>query len=473
MTHKHLHELLQEDQEPFQLRDFIADRRTQLKTTTTTFAGAGKTSHHLKKQNPIIKSTIKHVCFLSFQDSPDYKKSPFFDFPAKDIKSPCGNNATVFLNIPARTAAMLLDAATRVQKPKPGSGSKPQTGFGLLGSILRRLKDRSLRTKCRELGPVTGIPITPVVKRSRKKTANSVGDEIRFSYWSEKSTEMETSCSSRSIHEFEENDQCFCSSNPSSPFRFSLQKSPVNIRRKSDSSSPVASPSRHCQQDKQSYEGEHPQEIDRQADEEKEHCSPVSVLDTLFDDDEERDSGTVEEDSYDIECSYASVERAKHKLLLKLQRFERLAGLDPINLEKHMLEQKYEEDEDEDDVVNEEVVSNEEFAREIVSHLGVGKIPWYMKKLVYDLVDEENKNKEPQVVVQMVCKRLHSWKVVELNTIDMMVETDFRSEGWKGCDEEIKQTGIDITTAIFGFLVDELAEELVNSSWQQDFQIIM
>lgn len=162
---------------------------------------------------------------------------------------------------------------------------------------------------------------------------------------------------------------------------------------------------------------------------------------------------------------------AKHNLLLKLQRFERLAGLDPVNLEKHMLEQLYnddeendEEEEDDDVLANEEVVSNEEFVREIMNHLGVGKIPWYMKKLVFDLIEEENKNEEHQVVVQKVCKRLHSWKVVELNTIDMMVETDFKSEGWKKCDheEKIRETGKDIEAGIFAFLVEELTQELVS-----------
>ncbi|XP_071690667.1 uncharacterized protein [Rutidosis leptorrhynchoides] len=462
-SNKHLHELLQEDQEPFQLKTFIADRRTQLKTTTN---GAGKTSLHLRKQKPIIKSTLNHVCFFTFHDSPDYKRSPFLDFPAK---SPC-NNPAVFLNVPARTAAMLLDAASRVQKSKPRSGSKSQTGLGLLGSFLRRLKDRSIKAKRRELGPDYEVPTSPTTKRSRNKSLNSTGDE-RFSYWSEKSSEMETSCSSRSIHELEEN-ECFCS-NPSSPFRFSLQRSPSPTHRKIDLSSPVESPSRHFQQDKESYEVERPQETHRQEDDEKEQCSPVSVLDPLFDEDEEeRDCGAAKEDCYDddTECSYAIVQRAKHQLLLKLQRFERLAGLDPINLEKYMLEQQYDEDDDEDVITNEEFVitneefmSNEEFVREIVNHLGVGKIPWYMKKLVLDLIEEENKNNEPQVVVQRVCKRLHSWKVVELNTIDMMVETDFRSEGWKRCDEEkVKETGMDIEVAIFGFLVDELVQELVN-----------
>ncbi|KAI3826121.1 hypothetical protein L1987_00164 [Smallanthus sonchifolius] len=460
MGHKVLHELLKEDQEPFQLKNFIADRRSQIKSST---AGAGNTALNVRKRKPIIESTsrnfcINQVCLFSFQDSPEFRKSPFLDFPARELKkSPC-NNATVFLHIPARTSAMLLDAAARVQKPRPSS---KQIGLGLLGSFLRRFKDRSTRTKSREIGPVNSTPSSPPTKRIRKKNVNN--SSLGSGVWSEKSSELETSCSSRSVHEFEET-ECFCS-NSSSPFRFSLQRSPSPTRWEPDLSSSVASPSRHFKQDKDCYEVE-PQENNRQKDEEKEQCSPVSILDPLFDDgdeEEEREDGATEEDGYDIKCSYASVQRAKHELLQKLQRFERLAGLDPIKLENHMLEQRY--NEDEDILVDGEEVTNEELFKEIVNHLCVGKIPWYMKKLIFDLIEEENKNEEHHMIVQRVCKRLHSWKAVELNTIDMMVETDFKSEGWKTCDKEmVRDMEMDIEVAIFGFLVEELAQELVTYS---------
>ncbi|XP_021994744.1 uncharacterized protein LOC110891355 isoform X2 [Helianthus annuus] len=458
MTQKHLHELLKQDQEPFHLKTFIQDRRTLLKP-------AQKTSIVVKKPKPIIESKsfntfcINHVCFLSSNDSPGFKTSPFLDFPAKELKSPC-NNATMFINIPARTAAMLLDAATRVQKPKPGFGSGSGSGspgsgskfknirFGLLGSFLQRLKDRSTRTKRRGIDSGT--------ERNKK----SFCDDGRSctGEWSEKVLGVETSCSSRLDDEFDEI-ECLCSDS-SSPFRFSLQRSPSPDRRKQDLLSPVVSPSDQLRQDKESYEVGCSEEINRQNDDEKEQCSPVSVLDPLFDDDEEeRDGGPTEEDGYDIERSYANVQRAKHQLLQKLKRFERLAELDPIQLENCMLEQRY--DEDEDVLANEEEVTNEEYFMEIVNHLGIGKIPWYMRKLICDLIEEENKKEEHAMVVQRVCKRLRLWKVVELYTIDMIVETDFRNEGWKWCDgETIRDMGVDIERDIFGFLLEELAQEL-------------
>ncbi|XP_076947527.1 uncharacterized protein LOC143619495 [Bidens hawaiensis] len=417
MTQKHLHELLKEDQEPFHLKTFIADRRSQLKPV-------GKSPLAVRKPKPIINASssttvrnfcINHVCLFSSNDSPAFKKSLFLDFPASESKT---GTTTSFVNIP-------------VQKPKPGSKSK-QIGFGLFGSLLQRLKDRSIRAKRREIEP-------------GKAPAS----------WSA----LEASCSLRSVYEFEETEGF--GSNPSSPFRFSLQRSPSPTRRKSDSPSPAESPGQHFQQEKDSFEVACPEEIIRQNDDEKEQFSPVSVLDPLFDDDEEEhDGGATEEDGYDIENSYANVERAKHQLLQKLKRFERLAGIDPIQLENWMLEQCY--DEDKDVSANGEEMTNEECVREIMNHLGVGKIPWYMKKLVFDLIEEEKKSEEHDSIVQRVCNRLHLWKVVDLYTIDMIVETDFKSEGWKRCDEEtIRDTGMDIEMAIFEFLVEELAQELV------------
>lgn len=110
---KYLHELLQEDQEPFQLKNYIADRRIQL-----------------KKRQP--SNLIKKACFFSFNDSPDPRKSPLFEFPSPvKTKSPCN---AIFLNIPARTTALLLEAALRIQN-KP----KSRTKISLFGSLRRKL----------------------------------------------------------------------------------------------------------------------------------------------------------------------------------------------------------------------------------------------------------------------------------------------------------------------------------------------
>lgn len=371
---------------------------------------------------------------------------------------------------------MLLDAAMRVQKQKkptykPKPDSSRNAGFGLFGSLLKRLKDRRTRVKRREISLSS-----PPTSRNRKSDVaengcsynNNNNNRLTSADWSEKSSDLETSCSSWSVHDSEEIDfvgendgfssidKCFCSS-PSSPFRFSLEKSPSSGSRTPDFLSPATSPTHHPQQDKEYYENEKSQEVKFEEEEDKEQCSPVSVLDPLFEDDEE---------SYDLECSYENVQRAKHQLLQKLQRFEKLANLDPLELEKHMSEQCIDDIEEDDDDEDEQT-ANGVVLTEILNILQIKHVPKHLKTLVSDLITEESKNEvELELVVRKVVSRLESWKMVESNTIDMMVELDFRNEkggGWRGYDDEkIRETGVDIDVAIFGDLTEELAQELVS-----------
>lgn len=176
----------------------------------------------------------------------------------------------------------------------------------------------------------------------------------------------------------------------------------------------------------------------------------------------------------------------KQQLLHKLRRFEKLAELDPIELEKRMLE---EDDNDDNYDINDREGEEEEeecedyvsrtsdreenvygFVRQVLcksSFSSMKQIPKDMKRLVSDLIVEEQKQHNAidneGEVVERVCERLESWKEVESNTIDMMVEQDFRREleGWKKNQEQLGETAMDIELSIFGLLVEELAAELV------------
>ncbi|XP_041025033.1 uncharacterized protein LOC121265460 [Juglans microcarpa x Juglans regia] len=191
-----------------------------------------------------------------------------------------------------------------------------------------------------------------------------------------------------------------------------------------------------------------------------------------------------EEGSFDHECSYAIVQRAKQQLLHKLRRFEKLAGLDPIELEKRMLEQEEDDDyeHNDDDLVEEDEIEDEleascreenvdRFFMEVLckSHLqSLRRIPEDMKRLVSDLIIEDRREQDAfdnrEEAVNRVCKRLESWKEVESNTIDMMVEQDLRKEleGWNRNQKQAGETALEIELAIFGLLVQELSEELVS-----------
>lgn len=264
MAHKQLlHELLKENQEPFHLKSYIADRRSHLKKPSPT------TTLQLKKRKPIVHETTtkrtnlcKHACFFSFQNSPDVRKSPFFDFPSP-AKSPCKSpNGAVFLHIPSRTAALLVEAAMRIQKQQQ-SKPKAHVGLGLFGSFLKRLKDRSKSKKRaiedNDLQKVSGENATRLeekVEQTIRISCSCSNRGLSSADWTEnnedKSLDFEAStsscvseCSEEINGDFALSETRFCLS----PFRFSLYKSPsTSGRRTPEFCSPAASPSRHVKQ---------------------------------------------------------------------------------------------------------------------------------------------------------------------------------------------------------------------------------
>ncbi|KAI5664814.1 hypothetical protein M9H77_24137 [Catharanthus roseus] len=516
---KHLHELLKEDQEPFQLNNYIADKKRCLNIPPPP---TKTTSLQVKKRKPIVESNpsskrslCKQACFFAFHDSPDVTKSPLPDFLSPAVKSPIrAPKGTVFLHIPARTAALLVEAAMRIQKQQQSKTQIKNVGFGLFSSILKKLKDRNNRNTKSE------IRDKEITKSSPRKTASVTRMEeenmgfsscscnnsrLSSAGWSESNEaeeNVETSTSSfrseysEELHYISRAHQngAFspyhkrCNSSPVSPFIFSLPGSPSSGRRTPIFLSPAASPSRRKVEDKENYEAKGLGKIQAEEDDEKEQCSPVSVLDPPFDNIEEEEvsgqesSGDEEEEDYDdnVECSsFAIVQKAKEQLLYKLRRFEKLAELDPIELEKRMMEQLEEEDEDEEDEQQKEdkefiplykTCNLDSFVNEVFSKsdiLSRRKVPADMKKLVSDLISEENNeikslDSSSEIVLGRVCRKLDSWKEVESNTIDMMVELDFRSEfdQWKRFQEQRDETAVEIELEIFSLLVEELTEEL-------------
>ncbi|KAL0410064.1 UNVERIFIED_CONTAM: hypothetical protein Slati_3596100 [Sesamum latifolium] len=237
------------------------------------------------------------------------------------------------------------------QQAKPKSQSK-NVGFGLLGSFLKRLKDRS-KNKRRAIGDndvkVPGGNATTVEEKAEETVRISCSCSNRrlsSADWTEnnedKSLDFEAStsscgseCSEEINPDFGFSEQRFCSS----PFRFALHRSPSSSgRRTPEFCSPAASPPRHVKKEKENYESRNLENLRGEEEEEKEQCSPVSVLDPPFEDDDGHESRDAEEDDYDIECSYANVQRAKQQLLYRLRRFEKLAELDPIELERKLLQ---------------------------------------------------------------------------------------------------------------------------------------
>ncbi|CAJ2632400.1 unnamed protein product [Trifolium pratense] len=474
MAQKYLHELLKEDQEPFFLNNYISDKRNQMKITTT--LQLNKKPINSKFNINLCKNTS---CFFSFPQTPDFKKSPLFELTSP-VKSPC--------KIPSRTATLLLEAALRIHKHSSSSSSSnhktKNKGFGLFGSLFKKLKQRNQNRKL-EL-ETENVSVKDILKwdssvKHREKVVSLSQKEN-----DDKSLEMETSCSGYSEEIIHEACACYNHAFSESPFHFVLQTSPC-----SGSHTPeLASPSRHIIEDKESNEGEILNQFKsgEEEEEDKEQCSPVCVLDPPFkdDDDEGHINDEDEEDDdddggdFDLESSYAIVQRARQQLLYKLSRFEKLAELDPLELEKRMLD---EEDEgetymEEDDVEDEDMMDvsceQNDFKQLVFEavylsmvHDSRQKIPQEFKKLISDLILEEerefNSLEERDIVITKICKRLESWKEVESNTIDMMIEEDFsvEDEGWKKNVEQIRNMACELEFAIFSILVEEFSDELV------------
>lgn len=114
------------------------------------------------------------------------------------------------------------------------------------------------------------------------------------------------------------------------------------------------------------------------------------------------------------------------------------------------------------------------FVREVLGKLGFqfSEVPAHMERLVSDLIAEEKREDdgtdEGESAVRRVCKRLDSWKEEKSNTIHMMVGLDCRrgsDHGWKRIDKnQVIEAAMEIEQSIFGVLVEELSEELMEFS---------
>lgn len=133
------------------------------------------------------------------------------------------------------------------------------------------------------------------------------------------------------------------------------------------------------------------------------------------------------------------VSGARQELLRKLYRFEKLAELDPVELERRLLEQ----DSEEDDGADDDQPESAGFLDEGVQKRGCSE--------------------DREMVARGVCKRLELWKEADFGRIDTVVERDLRSDlcGWIGRDgEQVSEAATEIEVAIFGLMLEELTEEL-------------
>uniref|UniRef100_A0A1D1Y6A4 UPF0102 protein Csac_2148 n=1 Tax=Anthurium amnicola TaxID=1678845 RepID=A0A1D1Y6A4_9ARAE len=197
----------------------------------------------------------------------------------------------------------------------------------------------------------------------------------------------------------------------------------------------------------------------------KQQLSPVSVLDPHFDEEEEgevvdrrghdhhhpqlglgEEQVVAEEGNEEDEVesafqqSLAAVQRTKQVLLSRIRRLERLADLDPVELDRRLAEE----------------------ARDGASCDG----PESVERFEVEQVPVDGKEAALDVsrVNPPAALRRRSKEGVEGSnaTIDMMVEMDVRREGdtWRRWPEEVRVVAAEAEAAVFALLVHEVAEEL-------------
>ncbi|CAN8316658.1 unnamed protein product [Cochlearia groenlandica] len=433
---KHLHELLEDDQEPFHLNHYISDLRSQM----------GFSETRLKKRKSQNAAVLHHGLFSSCEsscffakNSPDPRKSPLFGY-----NSPANNNKKrenrVFLKIPARTAAILLEAAARIQKKQQTEKAKNRAKHreNAFGTLLKRLKS----------GKTTKPRLDNAAISLEHASSCSSGNKRR-----ERFVEIDE-------------DKCFCES----PFRFVLHTSPSSSssgHRTPHFTSAATSPARRSTEDEDSDEteslekakGQEEEEEEHKEEEDKEQCSPVSVLDPL-EEEEEDDEDHHKQQEPDhlniLSCSFEVVQRAKRRLLKKLRRFEKLAGLDPVDLEGKMSskeeEEEYEESEEDD---NMRVYDSEEEYEDVDEAIA--------RERGYEEEEKRKKNVERQRKWRM----MSAWRLGNgaEEEVEEVVRKDVKGEAgeWRKHGGEVEETVTDLELSIFLILIDEFSQEFVSS----------
>ncbi|XP_050378237.1 uncharacterized protein LOC126795439 [Argentina anserina] len=205
--------------------------------------------------------------------------------------------------------------------------------------------------------------------------------------------------------------------------------------------------------------------------EEKEQFSPVSVLDRPFEDEDDESSSS----SPPFRCRLARMEGTQ--LMQKIRRFENLAKLEPINLERRMVMSEV-DDEDERDNKTAEKAGKlvKQFIIETSSYvLSNGLVYMKADKLPVDLFMERStvKDSEKNVVMEEVLKvaeewvngeshMLSSWEVENGRQVYVNDMDNKYCGKWMQLDEQEKEVGLELEVEVWNFLLDEFLLDLVS-----------
>ncbi|KAI4371357.1 hypothetical protein MLD38_019603 [Melastoma candidum] len=465
MAQKHLRDLLVEDQEPFLLDAYISSRRLQLNKPPRP-PSLRKSPSFLKNANSCFSSSSSFPCHPSNNSSSSLLPRLDAATSAARVRSKAAGDNTLLLRVPTRTAALLLEAALRIESyGLKDCGPPHRKKQGKSGeSLFRKFTRFGRLSRKKEFGGCKGddgVLVRDILRldnygeRQNQGKTNAINNSIasrKASIYAGKCPCSTSDTLEAHLYESEQirGRESFSGSEGSGPGRSPSRYPTPELR-----SPTVASPTRSLPMDKANDEESDPRDVwpDEEEEVEKEQSSPVSVLDpsSYHEEDvntrEHRDAEDPDDnDGYEYEnvdrgiIDYeASYTRTKQQLLRKLYMFERLAGLDPVELKEQLIVQDDSEDEDVDgDVVTER--GGDDPARRRV------RVTRGTMRLVSNLIlGEQQEVKKPG------------------GGMDMAIQGYYRRNGMVRRDEEedhLEDTAEEIEVSILGFLVEELSEEL-------------
>ncbi|KAJ1702241.1 hypothetical protein LUZ63_002020 [Rhynchospora breviuscula] len=211
--------------------------------------------------------------------------------------------------------------------------------------------------------------------------------------------------------------------------------------------------------------------------EEKDQLSPVSIMDFPYEEEEIEEEESISDSSF--HANLASVERAKQALLQKIRRFESLAELVPVDLDEQF--STVDEgscgnpasDDDDDDDVNEEEISVEVEAWELLDHIKSNssiRIEGCIEKLLLEfLIEGLNCNTQIDSLAstelvnaarEWIESRSHCWEQRDCRGEMEVGQMDWNGR-WRCFEEEQQELAVCLTSGVFGSLMDELVGEMV------------
>ncbi|WOL07508.1 hypothetical protein Cni_G16250 [Canna indica] len=230
------------------------------------------------------------------------------------------------------------------------------------------------------------------------------------------------------------------------------------------------------------------------SEDEEEQLSPVSIMDFPSEEDDDEEDEACDLASSSFRRNVVNLERTKSQLLHKIGRFESLADLNPINLERRFascihdarsLSSDNDEQEQADDDSEEAIGEPERKAwvllEQFTSSCHVGAVDASMEKLLMDFIGELSRADDSGSSLQRrllaeekeeaLLRRGIDW-VEGVRSGDAMEDyhgeatlREMDNDGWLRCCSDEREITLDFEGFLLRSLVEELVADLANEGW--------